>query len=171
MTDMHKISAPTAPLPRPRPSRGGRRTIVISVLVAALVVGGAALVYSRTRNNTSSSAPANPTYCELSAQLGGLLAGVGVPPAGAAPASVRPAAIKKVLTQMGGRIDELQKVAPSTISGAVKTFITALKQAAAGNASRIRSPGFVEAERSIVGFLQTAPCQRAGSPAGDGTTG
>lgn len=164
MKDFHTISAP-APAPRRRPSKTPRRSLVIGLLVAALCVGGF-VAYKLARDGASSAAPVEGRYCELSGMLGDRLASIGIPPAGPAPESVRPVDVRRVLEQLSDEVTELERVAPREVRGEVRTVLAALRGAAGGDVEQIRAPDFVEAERTIVGFLQTDPCGR-GTPPGD----
>jgi hypothetical protein len=133
-----------------------------------LVVAGL-LLYRWVRDDGPADAPGNPRYCGLSAQLVQELAAVGVPAAGPVPPSLRPEDVRKVLAQLGAKLDELGEAAPPAARRDVKTVVVALKQGGAGDLSGMRSPGFLSAEQSITGLLRTPQCQASPNPAGDGS--
>lgn len=140
---------------------------MVRVLVVVLVVVASALAYSQTlgKHKAKLAAPAKASFCELGVRLTGLLASAGVPTTGPIPASLGPAAFKNVFTQMGGHFKELQDAAPSASRGNVKTVISAVQQAGAGDATGIHSPAFAKGERALAAFLRTGPC---GDPAVNG---
>lgn len=171
MNPMYDFSKPrdsapaAAPEPKPLAKKPGRRpskAVLIGGLVAVvLVIGGGALAYSRSQNETSAL---DPKFCAASLELAQRLTTLGAPEVGTIPDSVRPEAIKGVLTTMGARLDRLERSAPSGVLADVMRVLTDLRAAAAGDVTGVRSPGFVSAETRIAHFQQ-APngCQPAGS--------
>ncbi|HET7486561.1 MAG TPA: hypothetical protein VFJ85_01435 [Acidimicrobiales bacterium] len=154
MQDLSKIGAPKKPQPKSAPKRTktGRRKPPARALLAvlAVVVAGGAVFY--VVGNKSSGVHNPPAkYCDASGRLSSALAAAGVPLEGDLPATVTADSFKLVVRTMGSELDAVSKRAPGSAKPDAKVVVSAVKKAAAGDLTLVRSPEFRRAQVAVLG--------------------
>ena len=114
-------------------------------------------------------AVSSPAFCQGSLQLTQLLTGLGAPGLGRVPDSTTAAAVKQVVVSMGATLDGFEASAPSSVRGDVRGVVSALRAAANGDISAVRSSEFERAGTRISDARQAlSGCGQAAGSAGEG---
>jgi hypothetical protein len=140
------------------------------LLLVVVVLGGAALLYVRSRGDGSPSASElaeTQTSCSRLLTFSSLLSDPGLfPPTPTA--TVRPESVASVVTKMGRDLDLVVDSSPARVRGDVRALVSALRSQP-GDPAAIRSPAFSEARQRLATFLSDPAngCQ-LGSESGSG---
>ena len=161
------------PPPQKAPGRPPRRTPGRSwkdrapkkqglvILLAAVLVAAAVVVFILTSSDSGkATAATSARYCDLASQLDQVSSSTG---AGSAPGVYDgpPGKIKTAVAEMGATLQELRTVAPGPIRHDVGVVVDAMKRAAAGDTSGVKTPGFAKSRQRISSY-RAGHCQSGG---------
>ena len=104
-------------------------------------------------DDDGTSSVAARRFCDLATQMDDLALAIG---ASSAPGVYdgAPEAIDRLVAQMGGGIEELQRTAPPQVDDDVKLVLGRLQAARGGDASAVEDPSFRKASQRISEYRQ-----------------
>lgn len=133
-----------------RPRKARMRAAALAG-VALLVIIGIVVLSKGGGESAADRAVETIRYCELSTSFHRLL------PTNdplTAPTDMSPRAIRQILKQIGGGVEEMEDNAPAVIRADVAATVKAVQEAAEGNTAGIRSPSFPAQSLRIASFRQ-----------------